>query len=55
MFSRLYFIVGLLSLVGFSYAQYRGVSPFDTYASSPGSGYGSGSGGRYGSSHTYHK
>ena len=53
MFSRLYLIVGLLSLVGFSYAQYRGVSPFDTYATSPGSGYGSG--GRYGSSHTYHK
>ncbi len=49
MFHRLYFILGLLALGYFGYSQYRGVSPFDTYANTPGSS------SRAGSSNIYHK
>ncbi len=52
MFSRLYFIIGLIAMAGFSYAQYRGVSPFDTYATTTNR---SGPGGSRLGSHLYHK
>ncbi len=49
MFSRFYLVLGLIALGLFSYAQYRGVSPFDTYANTPGNMT------RGGTSNTYHK
>lgn len=49
MFSRFYFVLGLIALGLFSYAQYRGVSPFDTHANPPGSMT------RGGTSNIYHK
>lgn len=50
MFSRLYLIIGILSLTTFSWYQFRGVSPFDAFAASAGSPTASRPG-----SHTYHK
>ncbi len=49
MFSRIYFILSLFALMYFGYSQYRGVSPFDTYANTPGSA------SRAGTSNIYHK
>ncbi|MBP9714763.1 MAG: hypothetical protein KBD60_13935 [Sterolibacterium sp.] len=50
MFARIYLILGLFATVLFSYAQYRGVGLFDSYASNTRT-----LGGHAGNSHTYHK